>query len=185
MSDLMPDTCPLISEIGPAREAEILRLHDAGMGPVKLGARFRLAYAKINAIVARELAQRATGGTLEWHRWQHLPVEQKLDWRWAPRENRFVRRYDPLANAEAAAREFEGQDDAAQHELFDDKRPIQETDQDRDAAIRLVVLEARRCCLWCREVAGAQEGRESQAARHDPHRLDPHGATERNHERRA
>ena len=72
MSDLMPDTCPLISEIGPAREAEILRLHDAGMGPVKLGARFRLAYAKINAIVARELAQRATGGALEWHRWQHL-----------------------------------------------------------------------------------------------------------------
>ena len=107
MSDLMPDTCPLISEIGPAREAEILRLHDAGMGPVKLGARFRLAYAKINAIVARELAQRATGGTLEWHRWQHLPVEQKLDWHWAPRENRFVRHYDPLANAEAAAREFE------------------------------------------------------------------------------
>ncbi len=46
-----------------------VRLHDAGMGPVKLGARFRLAYAKINA---RELAQRATGGTLEWHRWQHL-----------------------------------------------------------------------------------------------------------------
>ncbi len=40
------------------REAEILRLHDAGTGSVKLGARFRLAYAKINAIVAWELARR-------------------------------------------------------------------------------------------------------------------------------
>ena len=30
----MPDTCPLISEIGPAREAEILRLHDDGRIPL-------------------------------------------------------------------------------------------------------------------------------------------------------
>ena len=46
----MPDPCHL----PPGREAEILRLHDAGMGPDKLGARFRLEYAVIRRIVARE-----------------------------------------------------------------------------------------------------------------------------------
>lgn len=40
--------------LSPAVSAEILRLHDAGMGVDKLGARFRLAYAVIRRTVARE-----------------------------------------------------------------------------------------------------------------------------------
>ena len=40
------------------REAEVLRLHDDGTGSLKLGARFRLGYAEVNAIVAWELARR-------------------------------------------------------------------------------------------------------------------------------
>ena len=50
---------PAADRIGLAREAEILRLHDAGMGVDKLGARFRILYATINRIVAREHARRA------------------------------------------------------------------------------------------------------------------------------
>lgn len=51
----MPDTCPL----SPGREAEILRLHDAGMSPDQLGARFRLEYRVIARIVAAERKRRA------------------------------------------------------------------------------------------------------------------------------
>lgn len=59
MADLMPDTCPLDSEVAPATSAEIVRLHDAGMGIDALGARFRLPYATIAAIVPRGRPRRA------------------------------------------------------------------------------------------------------------------------------
>lgn len=60
----------------PQTCAEIVRLAQAGMGVDKLGARFRLPYATIAAIVARERARPAP--------------------------------WDNPANAEAAAREYEG-----------------------------------------------------------------------------
>ncbi len=57
--------------VGPAQAAEILRLADAGMGPDQLGARFRLEYAVIRRIVARERKRRADawargGASLGW-----------------------------------------------------------------------------------------------------------------------
>lgn len=43
----------------PGLEAEIVRLHDAAMGIDALGARFRLPYATITAIVARQRPRHA------------------------------------------------------------------------------------------------------------------------------
>ncbi len=45
--------------ISPAISAELVRLHDAGMGVDAMGARFRIAYAKIATIVAAEHKRRA------------------------------------------------------------------------------------------------------------------------------
>ena len=45
--------------ISPAISAELVRLHDAGMGVDAIGARFRIAYATIATIVAAEHKRRA------------------------------------------------------------------------------------------------------------------------------
>jgi hypothetical protein len=54
----------------PAISAEIIRLHDAGMGVDKIGARFRIPYNAINRIVERERARRtANAAAREYEGW--------------------------------------------------------------------------------------------------------------------